>query len=272
MGPSVDLTAKSETGTARPSVSLAYPELRTTAITLVSANFAQVESNLLLPGLNASARLYAEQIPLLWTFGSIMIPDHTLDDTVTAIGRRILADAPPRFSLVGHSMGGYLAFEIMRQASDRVDRVALLNTSARPDTPEQTQSRLECISMAEEGRLAELNESVFPIIVHESRYDDTGLRAICDSMSDDIGAAAYARQHRAIVTRPDSRPMLAAIRCPTLVLVGDSDLLTPPHLAEEIAAGIAGAEFVSIPQCGHLSTLEQPALVNAALGRWMRST
>lgn len=224
---------------------------------------------LLLPGLNASARLYAEQTPYLWRFGSVMVPDHTRDDTIAAIGRRILADAPPRFALIGHSMGGYIAFEIMRQAAERVDRLALLDTSARSDTPEQTKSRLECIAMAEQGRLSELNDNVFPVIVHESRYDDMSLRAICDAMSDDIGPAAYVRQHKAIITRPDSRSALAAIRCPTLVLVGDSDLLTPPDLAREIADEIAGAQLVLIPSCGHLSTLEQPAVVNAALGSWM---
>ncbi|WP_375414845.1 alpha/beta fold hydrolase [uncultured Bradyrhizobium sp.] len=224
---------------------------------------------LLLPGLNASARLYAEQIPYLWRFGSVMVPDHTRDDTIAAIATRILADAPPRFALIGHSMGGYIAFEIMRQAAERVDRLALLDTSARSDTPEQTKSRLECIAMAEQGRLSELNDNVFPVIVHESRYDDMALRAICDAMSKDIGPAAYVRQHKAIVTRPDSRSTFAAIHCPTLVLVGDSDLLTPPDLAEEIAAEITAAQFTLIPTCGHLSTLEQPALVNTALANWL---
>src|ERR1700716_3779957 len=91
---------------------------------------------LLIPGLLCSPRLYADQVPQLWRLGPVTIADHTRDDSMSAIARRILAAAPPRFALVGHSMGGYIALEIMRQAPARVARLALLDTAAHADTPE----------------------------------------------------------------------------------------------------------------------------------------
>src|SRR5947209_3549893 len=102
----------------------------------------------LVPGLLCSARLYAEQIPALWRFGSVSIADHRRDDTMEAIAERILADAPPKFALVGLSMGGYIALSMMRRAPERVARLALLDTNARPDTPEQSERRRALMTLA----------------------------------------------------------------------------------------------------------------------------
>jgi pimeloyl-ACP methyl ester carboxylesterase len=224
----------------------------------------------LVPGLNCSARLYAGQIPALWRFGPVMVANHTRDDTMPAIARRILQAAPPRFALCGLSMGGYIALEIMRQAPERVDRLALLDTNAGLSTPEQTDRRHASIALAESGRFDEAIELVWPLLVHPDRHNDALLKQIHVAMCHDVGAEAYVRQQRAILTRADSRPLLATIKCPTLVLVGEQDELTPPFLSEEMAAGIAGAKLVKVPHCGHLSTLEQPDAVNAALVEWMR--
>jgi pimeloyl-ACP methyl ester carboxylesterase len=224
----------------------------------------------LVPGLNCSARLYAEQMPALWGFGPVTIADHRRDDSVAAIATRILATAPPRFALVGLSMGGYIAFAIARQAPERVTRLALLDTSARPDTSEQSERRRGMIALAESGRFAEVTDLLFPVFVHRNRQGDETLRAIVRAMAEETGPQAFVRQQRAIMTRPDCRPLLASIRCPTLVLVGDGDQLTPPALSEEIAAGVAGARFVRVPDCGHLSTLERPQAVNQALVEWLK--
>jgi len=224
----------------------------------------------LVPGLNCSARLYAEQVPALWDFGPVTIADHRRDDNVAAIAARILATAPPRFALVGLSMGGYIAFAIARQAPERVARLALLDTSARPDMPEQSERRRGMIALAEGGRFGEVPDLLFPVFVHRNRQGDAALRAIVRTMAEETGPDAFVRQQRAIMTRPDCRPQLASIRCPTLVLVGDGDELTPPMLSEEIAAGIAGARLVRVPDCGHLSTLEQPEPVNRALVTWLK--
>jgi pimeloyl-ACP methyl ester carboxylesterase len=224
----------------------------------------------LVPGLNCSARVYAEQIPALWGCGPVTIADHRRDDSVAAIAARILAMAPPRFALAGLSMGGYITFAMMRAAPERVARLALLDTSARPDTPEQSERRHSMIALAESGRFAEVADLLFPVFVHRDRHDDEALRAIVRTMAEETGPDAFVRQQHAIMTRPDCRPQLASIRCPTLVLVGDGDVLLPPVLSEEIAAGIAGARLVRVPDCGHLSTLEQPQAVNQALVEWLK--
>ncbi len=223
----------------------------------------------LIPGLTCSARLYADQIPALWRFGPVTVADHTRDDNLAAIARRILAAAPPRFALAGLSMGGYIAFEIMRQAPERVAKLALLDTGARPETAEQTERRKLVIALAKSGRYAEVPDIAFPLYVHRNRHNDAGLKQIVRMMAAETGLEAYLRQQQAIMSRPDSRPGLGAIKCPTLVLVGDGDEATPPELAREIAGAIRGARLVVIPDCGHLSTLEQPEKVTAALTEWM---
>jgi pimeloyl-ACP methyl ester carboxylesterase len=224
---------------------------------------------ILVPGLNCSPRLYAGQMPDLWRFGPVMVADHTRDDSMGAIARRILDDAPPRFALAGLSMGGYVALEIVRQAAARVVKLALLDTGARDDPPEAQEKRKVNIALAESGGFAELVDAQFPVYVHSARRSDSVLKAAYVAMCQDVGPAAYVRQQKAIMSRADSRPLLAAIRCPALVLVGAQDEATPPHLSDEMAAGIPGARLVKVPDCGHLSTLERPEAVTKALVDWM---
>src|SRR3974377_1563193 len=133
---------------------------------------------LLVPGLTCTARLYSEQIPALWQFGPVTVADHRRDDSMQDIARRILATAPPRFALVGLSMGGYIAFEIMRQAPERVTKLALLDTGARHDTSEQTERRRVLMRLAREGRFAEIPEQAFPIYVHPNRRTDEALKRV----------------------------------------------------------------------------------------------
>jgi pimeloyl-ACP methyl ester carboxylesterase len=228
-------------------------------------------ATVLVPGLTCSARLYAEQIPMLWRFGPVVIADHTRDDSMAAIARRILAAAPSRFALAGLSLGGYIALEIMRQAPERVARLALLDTGARPDMPDMIERRHALMALAEDGRYGEIPDLAFPLYVHRDRRGDEAIKRIVRAMAEETGLEGYLRQQQAIMTRPDSRPSLGAIMCPTLVLVGEGDEATPPELAREIAAGIAGSRLVMIPDSGHLSTLEQPEAVTAALVEWMRS-
>ena len=209
------------------------------------------------------------QIPGLWHFGPVTVADHTRDDNVSAIARRILSAAPPSFVLVGLSMGGYIALEMMRRAPDRVLKLALLDTSARPDTPEQSERRRALIDLAERGHYSEIPDLLFPRLVHPLRQDDEALRQIHRLMAAETGSEAFVRQERAIMTRPDSRPGLGGISCPTLVLVGDGDQLTPPDCADEIVAGIPGAQLMVVRECGHLSTLEQPDRVTHLLEEFL---
>ena len=224
---------------------------------------------LLVPGLNCSPRLYAPQVPALWQFGPVTVADHTRDETMVAIAARILAVAPPRFALAGLSMGGYIALEIVRQASQRVARLALLDTGSRADTPEATAKRHANIALAESGRFTEVIGPQYPLYVHSSRASDAALKAQYLAMCDDVGPQAYVRQQKAIIARVDSRPLLPTIKCPTLVLVGAEDAATPLALSEEMAAAIPGARLVQIPDCGHLSTLERPHAVTRELVAWM---
>jgi pimeloyl-ACP methyl ester carboxylesterase len=226
---------------------------------------------LLIPGLLCSPRLYADQVPQLWRLGPVTIADHTRDDSMSAIARRILASAPPRFALIGLSMGGYLSFEIMRQSPERVAKLALLDTSARPDTPEQSEARRAQIALAESGRLSEALDALFPRMVHPKHRSDERVRQVLYQMSAEVGIEGFVRQQLANIGRPDSRPGLSAIRCPTLVLVGDSDELTPPDRAAEIANGIAGARLVTVPESGHASTVEQPEYVTQALLEFLQA-
>ena len=228
-------------------------------------------SIVLVPGLLCTARLYAEQIPTLQRLGPVTVADHTRDDSMAAIAERVLADAPPRFALAGLSMGGYVAFEIVRQAPERVARLALLSTSARVDPPEISERRRRQIALAEDGRFGAVAGMQFPLLVHRSRLDDEGLQTLVRLMADEIGAEAFVRQQTAIIGRADSRPDLAAIACPTLVVVGDGDELIAPENSVEIADGIPGARLLTIAECGHLSTLERPEQMTAALTEWLQA-
>lgn len=223
----------------------------------------------LVPGLMCTAEIFAPQIPPLWAYGPVTVASTLVGETIADMASAILANAPPRFALAGISMGGYISFEIMRQAPERVTRLALIDTTARPDTPEQTANRRVLMTAAKKGHFRSAVSQSLPMLSHPDRRGDKALNEINLRMALEIGPTHMARQQEAIISRVDSRPSLARIEVPTLVAVGDSDPLTPPDRSEEIAAGIAGAKLVVIPQCGHCSTLEQPEAVNAALLDWL---
>jgi pimeloyl-ACP methyl ester carboxylesterase len=223
----------------------------------------------LVPGLLCSARLFTPQVEALWAQGAVTVADHRRDPEIGAVAQRILDGAPPRFALAGLSYGGYIAFAMLRLAPERIGKLALLDTSARPDTPEQSDGRVKFIAMAEAGKLDEVVATLTPRFVHSNRRNDAALMTTVRAMAAETGPDAFVRQQKAIMSRQDSRPLLSEIGCPTLVLVGDGDELTTPELAREIAGGIAGSRLVVVPNCGHLSTIERPEPVNAALTQWL---
>ncbi len=224
----------------------------------------------LIPGLLCDAQLWQSQIEDLAEVADVWIADHTRSDTMAAVARDVLADAPfSDFALAGLSMGGYIALEIMRQAPQRVLRLALLDTAAAAELPEQTRRRMEFLDLAERGEFHRVIETLLPLSIHASRLDEQRLTGVIKSMAENVGREAFARQEKAIMSRSDSLGLLAAIRCPTLVLCGRQDMLTPLARHEELAAGIRGAHLEVIEACGHLTTLEKPAEVNAALRRWL---
>ncbi|WP_184723676.1 alpha/beta hydrolase [Caulobacter sp.] len=224
---------------------------------------------LLIPGLLSSAEIFAPQLPALWRYGPLTIANTLQGDTVPQIATAILADAPPRFALVGVSMGGYLALEIMRQAPERVERLALVCTSARPDTPEQSANRRDMVERARKVGFDRFCALGADSLTHPSRKGDPELNAISGRMGAAVGLEGYARQTEAVIGRADSRPLLPTIKVPTAIIVGDADPLTPASLSKEMAAAIPGAVLTLAPDCGHVITLERPEVVNAALVAWL---
>ncbi len=223
----------------------------------------------LVPGLNCTARLWSHQIVALGGSRAIEVADHRGHNTVSALAFAILADAPPKFALAGLSMGGYVAFEIMRVAPERVTRLALLDTTAKPDSDERLAARLAQIELARTGRFGEVPDIQYPMLVHADRESDADLKAVVREMAEETGPEAFIRQVTAIMGRPDSRPGLGAIGCPTMVLVGEGDRLTPPAEAAEMHAAIRGSRLVTIPGSGHLSSIEKPEAVATALAEWL---
>jgi pimeloyl-ACP methyl ester carboxylesterase len=224
---------------------------------------------ILVPGLNCTAELFAPQVEMLGRSRRIQVAEHRQDDSLAGIARRLLAAAPERFDLAGLSMGGYVAFEVMRQAPERVARLGLLDTTARPETAEASEARRGLMRLAEAGRFGEAVESLWPRLVHPSRREDAALKEVVDRMARETGPEAFVRQETAIMGRPDSRPLLPGIEIPTLVLVGALDVLTPPEAAREMAEAIEWASLVVVPDSGHLSTLERPEAVTHALEEWL---
>lgn len=224
---------------------------------------------LLLPGLLNDARLWREQIAGLAGVARATVADLTATDTMAGLAATALEQAPPgRFVLAGLSMGGYVALEVLRQAPERVAGLALLDTSARPDTPEATQARRELMALAATDFPAVI-ERLLPRLVRPEGLSDAALVATVRDMAGSIGREAFLRQQRAMIGRIDSRPWLARIRCPVLVLCGRDDVITPVEVHEELRDGIAGARLTVIDDSGHLSTLEQPGRVTDALREWL---
>lgn len=223
----------------------------------------------LLPGLLCDAALWAHQTTHLADVADCTVADTTRHDSVGAIAEATLAAAPPRFALAGLSMGGYVAFEIMRRAPERVLGLALLDTSARPDSEEQVRRRRALIELSRAGRFKGVTPRLLPLLVHPDRLEDSSVTDVVFGMAERVGRDAFERQQTAILNRPDSRPDLPSIACPTLVVVGRQDALTPPDRAEEIAAAIPGARLCVVEDCGHLVTVERPQAATVLMRDWL---
>lgn len=222
----------------------------------------------LLPGLLCDERLWRDQARGLADIAESVIPDLTLDDTIGAMARRVLDTAPERFALAALSMGGYVAFEILRQQPQRVTRLALLDTSASTDTPERAAQRWAGIESMKYGRFFGVTARMLPQLVH-AKHVQGPVGEEVRAMAKRVGGEAFLRQQHAILDRPDSRPLLPSIQVPTLIAVGDSDVLTPPADAEAMHRSIAGSSLHIFPACGHLPPMEMPEETSAVLRRWL---
>lgn len=226
---------------------------------------------ILLPGLACDARLWTHQVEALADLCDPIIVNLTATDTMSGLAEAVLAAAPPGpFALAGLSMGGYCALEIMRRAPERVSALALLDTNARADTDAGKENRLALIESAERDFGATI-ESLLPKLVHPDRVGEEAVGGLTRAMTEANGKDIFIRQQHAIMSRTDSRSHLGAITCPTLVLCGRDDVLTPVVVHEELVAGIPGATLTVVEHCGHLSPIERPDEVSAALRRWLQA-
>lgn len=223
----------------------------------------------LLPGLVTDSRLWQHQAAALADIAHVSVGDLTKGHTIAEMAADVLASAPPgQFALAGLSMGGYVALEIMRQAPERILALALLDTSARPDTPTALENRSEAIELAEKNYQAVI-EGLVPKLLHETHLQDHALVSLITDMAMSLGNKIFIRQQRAIAARIDSLPSLSAIKCPTLILCGREDAITPIGLHQEMVTEIEGSGLCIVDDCGHLSALEQPSRVNDALVQWL---
>jgi pimeloyl-ACP methyl ester carboxylesterase len=221
------------------------------------------------PGLLCTGRIYEHQVLHLGQRHPVLLANHWSQDSMAEIAKSILEVAPQTFALVGTSMGGYVAFEIVRQAPQRVAKLILLSTSAKPDTPERSADRRKQVASVREHGACTVIDALWPKLVHPARHEDFALRSIFDNMADELGVEAFARQTEAIIGRADSRPMLAGIKVPTLVVAGADDTLITPENSREIADSIAGARLETVDFCGHMGMIERPETYTRLLGDFL---
>ena len=224
---------------------------------------------LLVPGLNCDARLWRDVVGGLGALVRPTVADLRAESSIAGMAQAALAGAPERFYLAGLSMGGYVALEIMRQAPERVMRLALLDTSARPDDDARRETRRAGMAAAAQGKFGLVVRAMQPGLLAPQHLDQP-VAADVVAMAERVGPAVYCRHQEAIMARIDSRPGLGAIAVPTLVGVGELDTLTPPALAQEMAAAIPGAELVVFAGAAHMSAMEAPQAVADAMRAWLR--
>jgi len=227
------------------------------------------EPLVLLPGLQSDHRSWVNQTRHFSPSRQVIVPQrHQHCDSITEMGERVLEQLPPRFHLAAWSMGGYIALQLLPKLAGRLLSLTLVSTSARPEDPASTARRMEILDLAEREGMAASNRRSMTQACLDFDAIDPDIRAGLRDASVELGLEAFRGQQRAIINRPDSRGMLRLVDCPTLVLVGDQDTVTPPECAREIHEAIAGSRFVVIENCGHCAPLEYPELVNALLEDW----
>lgn len=223
----------------------------------------------LLPGLACDAAMWDAQLAALAAWQPQVADVHARHRSLAEMAAALLARYPGPLVLCGASMGGMVAMEAARQAPQRVRGLALLGTSARPEDEQARRLREQAIVLFRQGRAREVIEPNADIAFHADHARDTALVSRYVDMVLRAGAAQLVQQNLAVMARPDAREHLPHLRCPTLVLCGEDDVLTPPECSREIAQLVPGARLVLLPRCGHMLTMEQPEAVNRALLRWL---
>lgn len=223
---------------------------------------------LLLPGFLCDEDLWRDQLAGLADVADSRVADLGHGDSIAALAGQVLATAPPSFALAGFSFGGYVAQEIARQAPQRIERLALLDTSFHADTPERVaQRRAANKSVSLPGEFRGMTEQLLPSFIAAERLHDSALVQRINAMTLRQGREVFIRQNA--MRREDGAAALRGLTCPVLVLCGRLDVLTPPALHEEMAALMPQAELVVVEDSGHMSPMEQPAAVTRAMRGWL---
>jgi pimeloyl-ACP methyl ester carboxylesterase len=230
----------------------------------------------LLPGLVCDEAVWAHSRAALEARATVSIPDYGLLDSLDAMAEKVLREAPPRFALAGHSMGGRVALEVIRRAPERVSVLALMDTGVQPlargePGEREAAGRHGLLAVARDQGMAAMASRWVQDMVWPPRLTDSMLIQAIVDMFARRSAAMFAAQIRALLARSDARELLGRIRCPTLVLCGEQDSWAPAQRHREMAAVIPDAKLVLVPECGHMCTMERPEAVTGALLDWHRS-
>ena len=224
----------------------------------------------LVPGLLNDAELWRDQIAGLAGIVRPVVADITRGSTLEALAAAVLAVGESRFALAGFSLGGIVAQEVMRLAPERVTHLALLGTTMLPDGPSRMAERRHLLSLAgHPGKFHGFGQRLVHAYLAPEHHGDSAMIARVRGMAERLGPEVFIRQ--SLIERPDSRATLAGIACPTMVLCGEHDAITPPSLHRDMAGLLRNASLVVVPASGHLVPIEQPGAVNAALGKLLRS-
>ena len=230
----------------------------------------------LVPGLMCDEVVWAHQTQALADLADIQIATNGGRDSLVSMAEAIIAQAAPRFAIAGHSMGGRVALEVVRRVPDRVIALALLDTGYQPLAAgevgeREVAGRMALVEKARRQGMRAMGWEWLQGMVYPSRLSDAVLvNAILDMIERNT-PELFAAQTQALIHRPDASPLLAKIRCPTLCLCGQEDLWSPPRRHEEICNQVARSSLTVVPYCGHMSTMERPAAVSAALRDWLVS-
>jgi pimeloyl-ACP methyl ester carboxylesterase len=229
---------------------------------------ADKQKLVLVPGLVCDAAVWGYQATHLAEIAEISVPPVVGGKTMAEMAETALAEAPPSFALAGFSMGGYVALEMLRQAPDRITRLALLDTSARGDSAKKAEWRRNVIAACERGEYGAVIEGMMPVLLHADRQNGE-LPGFVRAMAGRVGGDAYLRRQYAIATRQDSRDLLRAFARPVRAICGRQDGMSTIGEHEEIAALAPRGRFSLIEDCGHMTILEQPQAATALLRDWL---
>jgi pimeloyl-ACP methyl ester carboxylesterase len=229
---------------------------------------------LLLPGLLCDRDVWAGQIAALDGAVCIVPQYHDLD-SIVAMAQRVLDEAPPRFALAGHSMGGRVALEVVRAAPERISHLALLDTGyearkAGEPGEQEARQRRHLVELARSLGMRAMGAEWVRGMVHPARLADDALIGRVLAMIERHTPEGHSAQIRALLERPDASDVLPQIRCPTLIACGREDAWSPLARHQVMAALIPNSRLVAIERCGHMSTMEQPAAVTAAMRDWLQ--